>query len=175
MLRGILFIALGIFILWLPQDAIFDFVLYIGILALVSGVLLLFNAYRHWKRKHVLWSFQLLEAIFDIFLGGVILLYPFESAEAIITLFPIFIGFGLFFWGWFIILYSFRIEKMPLGQWKPLVIGGMVTIILAIIIIINSWFFPEADYEAAVIFVGATFIFYGFLYTLVGFRMKGKN
>ena len=159
LLRGILFIAVGIYMLCSPATGYVTLGFMFGLIIFLAGVSELLHAYRDNTARNRGW--HLLLGIFDIILGGVLMGHIATS----IAILRIIVGLWFLFRGISLLSFSGFFKRSVL-----LGIGGIITIIFGGMIIFNAGFG-----DATLLLVTAiAFIITGLFNTVLGFAMKRR-
>ena len=128
LLEGILAIIVGLFLLYSPAATTAFLIQVLGIFWLAGGIIsvlgaFIFSGNRLWK---------LLAGILSIIAGIVILMYPLYSPFVVLTLFVLFIGVWAMITGAVRLIGAFKGEGWGSG------ILGILTIILGILLLMNT-------------------------------------
>jgi uncharacterized membrane protein HdeD (DUF308 family) len=161
--QGILFIILGLIAIGLPVITSVSLTIFIGAFLLAVGFLLLIQLFQH--NATAFW-FPLIGALFAIGIGGYMIFYPIHGVVILATLLLVwFISHGLME-----ILLAFQLKRHN-ENWGILLLSGVVTLLLAAIII-TSW--PASSVVILGILFGINLLMYGMAICALGFVLK-KN
>ncbi len=163
-IKGVIAILFGIAALVVPQQTILVLTLYFGAILLVGGIIYTF--WLIWKfsklSKHGKWL--LLDGLFDISMGLLVLSYP----EVTVKVFIFFIALWLLFIGSLQFFYAFKLKSTLSSSWWLPLINGIVTILLAILIM-------QRPFESAITMsylVGISAILFGLLVIATSFLLR---
>jgi uncharacterized membrane protein HdeD (DUF308 family) len=157
LLRGILFLAVGIYMICSPVEGIAALGLLFGVIIFIAGIAELLHVVRSRNSKERGWHLAL--GIIDIILGIVLI----GHIAASVTILRIIVGVWFVFKG--ISLFSF--SRAITNSWL-LKVGGIVTVIFGLLIIFNGVF----GSMTIVLFTAIAFIIIGFFNIWLGYRMK---
>ncbi len=163
LLKGIVFIILGILSLIHPLNALLTLGAYIGYVSIFTGILYFIYYFTN-KKEQEFTSWFLLEGLLDIVFGVVILSNPTRTAEVL----PLLLGF------WIILLGIVQISGgIALGKIYPkgkiwLLILGVLSIIFGFMIV-NS---PVISGMAITTMLGVFFLAYGGIQIYSSFKLK---
>lgn len=134
-LKGILAVGFGLFILLFQYSIVTTFLAKIfGSIIVVSGILIIIGAFLH-KQTNPRWVWWFIEGIVDISIGAVFVFKP-QWAKAfilgIMALWACLIGILQ-------IITAFRMNNY-MSNWWNLLVGGIFSILFAILIFINPFY-----------------------------------
>jgi uncharacterized membrane protein HdeD (DUF308 family) len=160
LLRGLAFIAVGIYMLNAPLASYAALSLLFGVIIIIAGVAEAIHAYNHRYIAGQVWRFYI--GIIDVVLGIVLV----ANLTVSMTILPIILGV------WFLFssasLFSFAgLMKRPL--W--LILSASVTILFALLVIFN----PAFGAMTIVLWTAFAFIVTGIFNSLLAFRLKADN
>jgi uncharacterized membrane protein HdeD (DUF308 family) len=158
LLRGIIFILLGVYMLWHPAGSLAALGFLFGLIVLFTGTAELLRVY--FDRDHSRRVWHLILGIIDVIIG--IMLMGHVAASA--TLLSIIVGFWFLFGGISMLSLSFISGKSWLTT-----IGGVLTILFGLLILFN----PIFGAVTIVLWTAIAFITIGLFNVLLGFRLKG--
>ena len=128
LIKGLIMFLLAALILMNPAEALLSYAVYIGIGAMLAGILVLFKSIS--SRKEVkAWGWGALEGLLDLFVGYILLSNPGLTAEVL----PFIIGLWAVFYGIMLIIDAFSGN----GSLMLKLIAGILVIIVANIMITN--------------------------------------
>jgi uncharacterized membrane protein HdeD (DUF308 family) len=158
---GIAMIVLGTVAIARPGLASFGITLLIGWVILIGGIAQVVDAVRSHKRPGFLW--HLLGGILYAFAGLVLVGYPLEGVVAL----TLFLAAFFLVEGVFKIAFSFKIRPAP--QWGWGVLSGIVSFVLAIMIL-AQW--PLSAVWVVGLLVGIGMLFNGWSLVMLGFAAR---
>lgn len=161
-LKGIFVTALGGMLIVHPYTTTEAIVVFLGITLFIVGAFITYFAYTN-RLFLDTWKWFLIEGIFDVVMGMILLFYPFESLYVIALLggfWVLMLGFFQFAFGW-----NFK-EKIQ--GWKYNIGHG----ILAVLIGIGILMFPMSGVIGFAIVFGITFFLYGVFLIMTSQRMR---
>lgn len=163
LLKGIVFIILGVLSLMHPLNALLTLGAYIGYVSIFTGILYFIYYFTN-KNEQEFTSWFLLEGLLDIVFGIVILSNPTRTAEVL----PLLLGFWIILLGIVQISGGFALGKIyPKGKiW--LLILGVLSIIFGFMIV-NS---PVISGMAITTMLGIFFLAYGGIQIYSSFKLK---
>jgi uncharacterized membrane protein HdeD (DUF308 family) len=155
-------IILGIIAFALPAVTLAAIVLLFGFYAVIDGVLALIAAFRE-IRNHGHWGVMLLEGVIGIAAGVIALLWPGIGALALTLI----VAAWALATGVLEIIMAVRLRRVIKGEWL-LIIGGVLSIALAIVIAI----YPGVGALALVWWMGAYALVYGVIMLTLAIRIR---
>ncbi|PTQ93576.1 uncharacterized membrane protein HdeD (DUF308 family) [Mucilaginibacter yixingensis] len=156
-LRGILFLLLGIYLLAAPVSGLIALGFTFGLIIFLAGIADLLRAYQDRDQGDRGW--HLFTGIIDLILGIILMTH----LGASITILRIVIGFYFLFRG--LIIFSFR--KAAGGSWW-VILGALITLLFVGMI----WFNPVFGSMTLVLWVALAFLITGILNIMLGLRLK---
>jgi len=163
LLKGIIFIGLGVLVFNRPEGAIMGVALWIGLGALFSGIAIFFAALSA-RNSYIGWGWYLVLGIFDIFIGIYLLSHPALTMMAV----PFIFGFWLMFIGISLISSSFHLKKLEVPGTGWLLFGGIVTVLMAILVLFD----PLGGMISLAYLIGFALFFYGISSIAMSFDLK---
>ena len=160
LLRGILFLLVGIYLLASPVSGYLALSFLFGLIILLTGIAELLRAYQDRGTGNRGW--HLFIGLVDILLG--LILVSHLAARMIIL--RIMMGFYFLFKG--ITVLTFRSFFSRSAWW--LILGGLIVIIFVFMI----WFNPVFGAASVLIFTALAFILTGILNINLGLRLKPR-
>jgi len=157
LIRGILFILLGIYMVCNPASGYAALGFLFGLLILLTGIAELFRVTRDHDQASRSW--HLLLGIIDIIIGIVLVTHIIASADIL----RVIVGLYFLFRGISLLSYShFR------GRSWPLILGGIITVVFGLFIIFNAVF----GAVTIIIFTAIAFIITGIFNVWLGLHMR---
>ena len=162
MLGGLVFLVLGFVSIAHPMAALLPVVIYIGLAALVSGVLSLIFVFSNSAAAGRGW--RLLEGIVDLLFGVLLLARPLFSASLI----PVLIGIWVFVRGLMNLIDAWKWKRSRSRDWSGYAVIGVLLMVFGFLMVIDERFglIPVAYLLAAI------FLFLGFAGLTVAFKMR---
>jgi uncharacterized membrane protein HdeD (DUF308 family) len=160
LLKGVLAVIFGISALLFPELTLITVVKIFGAFAVAGGLLVLGTAALNQKNRYK--NFWLLEGIFDVVFGVIILLY----SEAAMSVLMILIGFWAIFMG-IIMLMVFSSSRRFIYQRGLFLLNAIISIVFGVLIIIN----PFEGGVALTILIGIFAILYGVLSIITSIKL----
>lgn len=159
---GLLFLVLGFVSLAYPMTALLSVALYIGLIALATGIMSLAFAFSNMSAGG--WSWRLFEGIVDVLFGLVMLIHPMISAALI----PVIIGIWVFIRGLMYLIDALSWRRNRSRDWSGYAVIGVLLMVFGFLMIIDERFglLPVAYLLAAI------FLFVGFASLIVAFSMR---
>ena len=154
-IKGVIAILFGIAALAIPKHTILVLTMYFGAILLIGGIIFTFWLSWNYTKLSKNGKWLLLDGVFDIAMGLLVLSYP----ELTVKVFIFFIAIWLLFIGGLQFFYAFRIKKTVKSSWWLPLINGVITILLAFLVF-------QRPFESAVAMsylVGISAILFGFL------------
>lgn len=160
LLRGLVFILVGVYMISTPLTTYVAFSLMFGLVIIIFGISEAIHAYNHRYIAGQVLRFYI--GIIDVLLGIVLV----ANVTVSMTVLPIILG------AWFLLrgisLFSFSgLMRRPL--W--LVISGAITILFALLVIFN----PAFGAMTIVLWTAFAFIVTGIFNAVLAFRLKADN
>ena len=162
LVNGILFLILGFGSLVCPITALISVAIYIGVVALVSGIMSLVLAFSNMRRQG--WGWRFFEGLIDIVFGLLMLADPLVSAEVI----PALIGIWVFIRGLMFVADSFSWRRRGAGVRGRYLLVGILLLIFGFLMMLDDRFglLPVAYLVAFV------FLFIGFGSVVLAFDLR---
>ena len=162
-LTGIIFIAIGVFLIFNPAHSFVGLTILFGWSIFVIGGFNLAFALSNRKRMKD-WVWYLAIGIFEMIVGATLLFQPGLSAQVLI----IFTGFWLLFNSVMRLSFSLILKDLGVKSWWWTLLGAIVTMILSFLVILN----PIIGFLTVVYLVAFPLIIAGSLAILFGFQLK---
>lgn len=131
LLKGLVMVFLSALIFMDPFGALLAYTIYIGIGAIIAGVVILVKSFKV-KRGKPGWGWGILEGMMDLFFGFVLLSHPSLTIEIL----PFVFGFWGVFYGIMLIVSAFSGE----GSMMLKLLSGIFVFIMANIMMFNPLF-----------------------------------
>lgn len=157
LLRGILFILTGIYMISSPVTSYVALGFFFGLVILITGVAELLHAYHGRRESNRGW--HLMIGLIDIILGIILM----GHISASVTILRIIIGIWFVFRG--ISLFGF---SGLLGRSWVLSLGGILTLIFGLLVLFNAAF----GAMTIILWIAFAFILTGIFNILLSYRMK---
>ncbi len=165
LLVGILFICVGIWMLFRPGEGYMAFSIIFSITILISGLAELFFALAN---RHVSsWGWYLVSGIIDIVIGIVLISNPMLSEEVI----PFIVAFWLMFRGFSAIGYSVDLKRYGTGEWGWYIAFGALSILCSIFILWQ----PIVGAFYVVYMIAFTMLVIGFFRVMLAFDLRNLH
>jgi uncharacterized membrane protein HdeD (DUF308 family) len=161
LLRGIVAIALGLFVWARPGISLKLFVVAFGIWALVDGIVTAWLAFE--DRPQQPWGWMLFSGILGIVIGLLALARPGATAVALLFL----LGIWAVARGILEIIVAISLRRELRGEWR-LLIAGVLSIVFGAIIFAE----PAAGLMAVLWLVGTYAVLYGIMLVMLAFRAR---
>lgn len=163
-LKGFLLIIFGLIALFLPDVTIVTLMMFFGIMAICSGIVILIHSL--WIiRKHQHWGWWFIEGVLDIIIGLIVLAHPDVTA----VIFIVVLGFWALFSGLIEIIRT--INQAKVKNWWIRLINGIISVIFGCIFLIYPL---EGEWIAGVI-IGIYAILFGFFILTSSFTVLNKS
>lgn len=162
LVRGLIGIAFGIFVIVWPEAAVKTLVLIFSIFLLVDGIISVIGSLVHMKYRD--WWFGLIIGMIEIGVGVATLLRP----DITITVFLILIGLWALFRGLLEFMLGIAIRKEVEGEWI-LILSGLISMLFGAL----AFLAPFLDTGGAVlVLIGIYALVSGVLWVVVGFSSR---
>jgi len=159
-IRGVLVLILGLIALFMPGLAVISILLYLGIVALIGGIVILFEGFGAEKGEK---GIKILEGIIYILFGLLFLVKP----GYIVSFTLYFIAFWALFAGLFQIYSAIKLRKVIQKEWL-MILNGILSIVVAILIFVNL----EAALGGIIILIGVYAVISGLMMIMTSFKVK---
>ena len=162
-LKGLVFFALGVFVINQPDESMKFFISTLGLVLILLGIGLVSFSY-YTRNSLSNYTHYMIFGIVQILLG-IYIYFNQESAGRIISvIIALIIGFS----GVMNFLTSLSIRKYSVSFWKWVLVISLIEIILAILFL----FEPEAMGLTIISFIGVGMIVFALLNILIGVNLK---
>ena len=161
-LNGFIALLYGVLALFVPKSTVVAVVMYFGIVIMIIGVIMLFEAVNHMKKK-LPWQSEMLIAAVTLIVGAIISFY----SEKTLKVFVVIIGI------WAVIigisqLYLAMKYEMGRGNKNSMLINGLLMLIFGIILFFN----PFETAAFLVIISGIIAVIMGIILIVLAFSIK---
>ncbi len=162
LIKGVLIIVLGIWMLKMPRESFNAMLLVIGLIIAIGGVLEAFLAL-YYKKVLKEWGWNFSAGILDILVGILLIANP----EAILVLITLFISFWLVLRGVLSIWEAMELRKKGRKNWKWVLMLGILIMLLAIVLI---WH-PQVIGLTIIFWIAISFISLGIFRIVLAFKL----
>ncbi|MCK4855091.1 MAG: DUF308 domain-containing protein [Bacteroidales bacterium] len=162
LIKGVLIIVLGIWMLKMPRESFTAMLLVIGLIIAIGGVLEAFLAL-YYKKVLKEWGWNFSAGILDILVGILLIANP----EAILVLITLFISFWLVLRGVLSIWEAMELRKEGRKNWKWVLLLGILIMLLAIVLI---WH-PQVIGLTIIFWIAISFISLGIFRIVLAFKL----
>lgn len=164
-LLGVVFIIVGIWILFVPVEGYVALSIVFSITVLITGIIeIIFAA----SNRHVSsWGWYLAGGIIDLIIGIMLIASPMLSMEVI----PFIIAFWLMFRGFSSIGYSMDLKRYGTNEWGWYLAFGILAVICSLIVLWQ----PAIGALYAVYMIAFAFLVTGFFRIMLGIEMKSLH
>jgi uncharacterized membrane protein HdeD (DUF308 family) len=162
LIKGVLIIVLGIWMLKMPRESFNAMLLVIGLIIAIGGVLEAFLAL-YYKKVLKEWGWNFSAGILDILVGILLIANP----EAILVLITLFISFWLVLRGVLSIWEAMELRKEGRKNWKWVLLLGILIMLLAIVLI---WH-PQVIGLTIIFWIAISFISLGIFRIILAFKL----
>jgi uncharacterized membrane protein HdeD (DUF308 family) len=162
-LKGLVFFALGIFIINQPDDASMAFITYIGLTLILIGIAL--AAFAYYTRNSLEGYKNYLVLAIVLIVLGIFMLVDQKLAE---TWFSITLGLVVGFSGIMNLLVSFSIRKQNVPFWVWVLVVSLFELLIAGVFI----FYPRIAGLGLITVIGVGMIIFGMANVIIGINLK---
>jgi uncharacterized membrane protein HdeD (DUF308 family) len=160
LLRGLLFVFLGIYMFNAPMRSYVALSLLFGILVLIAGVIELIHAFSNRHSRSWLW--HLVVGVIDLVLGIILV----SNVTVSMSVLPFVLGVWFLVRGISLFTFASAVRK---SFW--VIAGGILTVLFALLIMFN----PAFGAMTIVVWTALAFIVAGIFNGLLAFRLKAAN
>jgi uncharacterized membrane protein HdeD (DUF308 family) len=164
LLRGIIALIIGGLAVFMPDITLRSFVICIGILILISGLVSLVFSAR--SREKITKNILMADAVFNLIFGLLFIALP----DTMVKIFVIAMGIGFLLIGIIQLIGTLNIRRDYGWSWIYFAIS-MLVIIAGIILLTN----PFASAEAILIFIGIFLLIYGAAELYMAWKLSKKT
>lgn len=161
LLRGILLLLFGLFALFSPGAVLASIILYLGIVAAISGIFTIIGSI---FSKHEGKMMGVLEGLIYLIIGIVFIASPLFVLASLVY----FIAIWALISGIMQIIYAIKLRKVIANEWLA-IISGIISIIFALVLFSNV----VASGNAVVMVIGIFAVISGIMYIMLSFKIKG--
>jgi len=166
LLKGVLLIVLGIWMLKMPRESFNAILLVIGLLIAIGGLLETFMAL-YYRKVLMEWGWSLSAGILDILIGILLMANP----ETILILITLFISFWLVLRAVLAIWEAMELRKEGRRNWRWMLLLGILILLLAIVLI---WH-PQLVGLTIIFWIAISIVSLGLLRIILAFRRLGHG
>ncbi len=160
---GLLAIIFGILAFTNPEATVLAIATYFGIFLLLAGILILVASLSRRRSEYSGWWFWIIEAIFDIVIGLIVIAYPKISVSVLM----VFIGIWVLIAGIMQMTAYYRLKHAGVGS-AVILIGGILSLVFGILFL----FRPFEGAMALGILLGIYALIFGFIALFRGLRFS---
>jgi uncharacterized membrane protein HdeD (DUF308 family) len=161
LLKGVLLIILGIWMLKMPGESFSALLMVIGLIVAIGGMLETVHAL-YYRKVLMEWGWSLSAGILDMLIGILLIVNP----EAILMLITLFISFWLIMRGVLAVWEAMELRKGGYSHWRWILFLGILTLLLAVILI---WH-PLVVGLTIIFWIAISFISLGLFRIILAFR-----
>ena len=162
LLVGLIFIGVGLWMVFRPSEGYIAFSIIFSITILVSGIAEIFFAAAN---RHVSsWGWYLVSGIIDIIIGIVLISRPMLTEEVI----PFIVAFWLMFRGFSAIGYAVDLRRYGTQEWGWYIAFGILSIICSLFILWQ----PLVGAFYVVYMIAFTFLIIGSFRVMLSFELR---
>lgn len=163
LLKGILLIALAIFVFRQPVGTILVLAVYIGIVLLVTGLTLIVVSLSARKEMDN-WGWRLAEGLLDVLFGFVLVANPGVTAVVL----PFLIGFWAIFYGILMFVDAFAAKSAGMDQWWLQLILGVLMVLFGDMVAFN----PVVGIMTVTIWIGLAMLIAGIFNVILALGLR---
>jgi uncharacterized membrane protein HdeD (DUF308 family) len=161
-LKGVLAIIIGVICLMNPSEALTAIAVFLGILAILAGLAIEINAL---SRKGSNWQFWIVEGIFNLVIGILLVSYPKAAINVLVILISLWIiAMGI------IQVFTFRNMKKAGYTSQVLIFTAILSLLIGILLLFN----PFEGAKIVAIILGIYAVVYGVSSLFVAFRLINR-
>jgi len=163
LILGIIFIAIGAWVLRTPVESYITLAILFSISFFMAGILeIIFSIANRKELRN--WGWSLASGIIDFLIGVLLVSIP---AISIVVL-PVYVGFAIMFRSILAIGWSVELHDMAVLNWGYMLVMGILGLMFSFILLWNPLFAGMT----IVFYTSLAFIFIGFFYIFLSFRLK---
>lgn len=163
LLKGIMLIIFGIWLLKSPTESMTKLSIIFGILIIIGGLLEVGLAFNN-RKRHKKWEWTLTSGILDILLGAFLIANP----ALILLLITTFVSVWLFIRGIISIRNAFIFKKAGNQNYNYSLIFGIILVVLAVIFVLH----PQVIGITIVFWTALAFISLGVFRIILAFKFR---
>lgn len=160
MLRGVIIFLFGILAIVSPGTVLLTLILYLGVIAVISGAILIIDSFEADKNEKVI---KIIEGIIYILFGFLFIFKP----DYIVKFTMIFLALWALLAGLFQIYSAIKLRKVINNEWL-MILNGVISVIFAILIFTNI----IVSVQAIVMVLGIYALVSGIFMILLSFKVK---
>lgn len=162
-IKGLAFLAAGIFIFASPLAGYIGLSIMFSIVILVSGFSQIFFASANSGHMRG-WGWTLVSGILDVIIGAYLYAYPLITMATL----PFILGFWLVFRSFYLMGIAFDLKSLKVAQWAGLLAGGILLLAAALFVL----YYPAAGAFSIIVTSGTAFLIGGVLNIYLAFQLK---
>ncbi len=166
LLRGILILLMGIFLISRPLPTLMVLVMFLGFYWFFDGILTIVEAIRG-RKSHKDWGWGMFVGIITVLAGIVIFIQPFVSTVIGATFLIYLIAFMVLASGIGSIITGIRLRKTIKNEWS-MILGGLLSVIFAVLLLAN----PLVSAMTLVWLIGVFALVGGIVLIIISFRIR---
>lgn len=160
---GILFVAIGVYVFFVPVETYVTLSILFIISFIISGLFDTFFAIRNSKILSG-WGWYLVNGLISLALGIYLIIYPAVSVEIL----PFVVGFMLMFRSFQFLGFAFEMKEIKMLKWGNVAITSILGIVFSFLLLTSPFFTAIS----LVSFTAITFIFVGVSSIILSFNLK---
>ncbi len=161
LVRGILLLLFGLFALFSPGAVLASIILYLGIVAAISGIFTIVGSIFSKSEGKIM---GVLEGLIYLIIGIVFIMSPLFVLASLVY----FIAIWALISGIMQIIYAIKLRKVIANEWLA-ILSGVISIIFALVLFSNV----VASGNAVVMVIGIFAVISGIMYIMLSFKIKG--
>ena len=163
LLRGLLFLVAGLYMIFYPLESALGFTALVGYLAIAAGVLYLIEVIGHWNEMHHK-GWVVARGLLDILFGWMVL----RSLVSSLLIFTIIFGFWAIMSGAIAVVAALEFKRKDHPQWWLGILLGAVIIIVGLYVSLN----PMISSLTLMIFFGVQMIVLALFEIMLSLRIR---
>lgn len=166
LILGLIFIAVGIWVIFTPIESYLALSILFAIVFLISGVLGISYAI---SNREILsgWGWSLAAGIAELLIGILLII----RLELTVVMLALFVGFAILFRSIMAVIWSFEIKKLELSGWGSLLVLGILGAVFALILLWN----PILAGLTVVAYTSAAFLVIGGFQVYLAIKIRKLN
>ncbi len=163
LIMGILLIALGVYMFFVPVATYTSLVILFSVWFFTLGVMELFFAFQN--QEHIKgWGWYLAGAILDVTVGTILISSPAIASVAL----PVFVAFTLMFRSFQGMGFAYDMQQSGIKNWGFLLFSSILTFIFSFLMFMN----PVFAGISIVVLTAITLVFSGFSAVFLAFQLR---